>query len=300
MRPSPVAAAVAGRLVSIAVAVLAFGTAQSAPVPPAWTRDFAAPIQWQRVTAFGQLLVSTTAALHSVDPTTGQVVWSQRDLANPPRRRARGACRLAARAHQRRRGESAHRRPQRFQRSARLRLARRRSRPDLRAAWYCPAPAHCSLRASKSASHSRSSSCIRSKTVSSSGSDVLNTAMNPGGNALMSSLMSAALVMVDVDPVQSAPLEQPRDDLLLGAMGHVMRIEQATGKVLSENGVRRRHVRIPPNGLAARHRLRRRRADEQQLGAEETATQPRIETFYQGFRLADGGAIWNGRAPSGP
>ena len=197
MRSSPVAAAVAGRLVSIVVAVLAFGGAQSAPVPPAWTRDFAAPIQWQRVTAFGQLLVSTTAALHAVDPATGQVVWSQRDLANLP---AGGLEELAGSPLvliSDRRGESAHRRPQRLQRSARLRLARREvsARSPRRA--YCRAPAHCSSRASRSASRSRSLFMYSIEDGQQLWkSDVLDTAMNPGGNRAHGLLMSAALAVV--------------------------------------------------------------------------------------------------------
>ena len=36
------------------------------------------------MTAFGQLLVSTTAALHAVDPNTGAVMWSHTDLAGLP------------------------------------------------------------------------------------------------------------------------------------------------------------------------------------------------------------------------
>src|SRR5262245_52624620 len=58
--------------------------AHAAPVAPAWTRDFAAPIEWQRVTAFGQLLVSTRAGLHAVDPATGKVLWTRTELAGLP------------------------------------------------------------------------------------------------------------------------------------------------------------------------------------------------------------------------
>jgi outer membrane protein assembly factor BamB len=68
---------------SIALA-LPYGAAQAGPVPPAWTRDFAAPIEWQRVTVFGLLLVSTRAGLHAVDPATGRVLWNHVDLAGLP------------------------------------------------------------------------------------------------------------------------------------------------------------------------------------------------------------------------
>ena len=44
-----------------ALALLFAAPAHTAP--PAWTRDFAAPVEWQRVTAFGQLLISTSAGI---------------------------------------------------------------------------------------------------------------------------------------------------------------------------------------------------------------------------------------------
>ena len=48
----------------------------------------------------------------------------------------------------------------------------------------------------------------------------------------MGLLMNAALAVVKVDPVQSAPLELGDGTFLLGAMGHVMRLDAATGDVL--------------------------------------------------------------------
>ena len=292
MRPSPVATAVAGRLVSIAVAVLAFAAAQSAPVPPAWTRDFAAPIQWQRVTAFGHLLVSTTAALHAVDPSTGQVVWSQRDLANLP---AGGLEELAG--------------------SPLVLISDGAENPRTVVLNVFNGQLVFDSRAAGLGQISEPRILPRAGALLVAGfevgkpqpilfmysiedgrqlwkSDVLNTAMNPGGNALVSLLMSAALVMVDVDPVQSAPLELGDGTFLLGAMGHVMRIEQATGKVLWKTAFAggtfefRQTDSRPAVVYVGAEQM------QQTIGAEETATQPRIETFYQGFRLADGGAIW--------
>ena len=67
-----------------ALALLVAGPALSAPKPAAWTRDFAAPVEWQRVTSLGQLVVSTSAGLHAVDPATGDVVWTQTSLKGLP------------------------------------------------------------------------------------------------------------------------------------------------------------------------------------------------------------------------
>ena len=40
-----------------------FVVASSDAIEPAWSRDFAVPIEWQRVTAFGHLLVETRDGL---------------------------------------------------------------------------------------------------------------------------------------------------------------------------------------------------------------------------------------------
>ena len=126
-------------------------------------------------------------------------------------------------------------------------------------------------------------------------SDVLNAAMNPGGNALMGLLMSAALSMVAVDPVQSEPLELDDGTFLLGAMGHVMRIEHATGKVLWKTDFAGgtfefRQIDARPDVVYVGSE-----EDVQQitsLTGDQTTTQQRTETLYQGFRLADGSAVW--------
>jgi len=50
-------------------------------VAPAWTARFAQPVQWQRVTPMGHLVVATDCCLYGVDPATGSVEWSQGNLA---------------------------------------------------------------------------------------------------------------------------------------------------------------------------------------------------------------------------
>jgi outer membrane protein assembly factor BamB len=122
-------------------------------------------------------------------------------------------------------------------------------------------------------------------------SDVLAAAMNPSGNRLMGLLMSAALAVAKVDPVQSAPLELGDGTFLLGAMGQVMRLKAETGDVL---------WRTPFAGGIFEFRLAAERpgvvyvgaeAIEQVMGADQAAQQ-RVETNYQGFRIDDGTALW--------
>ena len=57
---------------------------ESADAPAQWRRDFArsrSPGKRQP-TALGDSLVGTTGALYAVDPTTGDIRWSHRDLAD--------------------------------------------------------------------------------------------------------------------------------------------------------------------------------------------------------------------------
>ncbi len=115
--------------------------------------------------------------------------------------------------------------------------------------------------------------------------------MNPGGNRLVGLLMSAAIALVRIDPVQSAPLELGDGTFLLGAMGHVMRLDAATGNVL---------WKTPFAGGTFEFRQTDARPDvvyvgaeevEQTVGADQT-TQQRTQTHYQAFRLDDGTEVW--------
>ncbi len=51
-----------------------------ANVNPDWSLRFESPIEWQRVTPMGHLLVSTATGLHGINPENGQVVWTRTDL----------------------------------------------------------------------------------------------------------------------------------------------------------------------------------------------------------------------------
>ena len=50
-------------------------------VAPAWTARFEQPVQWQRVTPMGHLVVATSSGLHGVDPATGSLAWTRGNLA---------------------------------------------------------------------------------------------------------------------------------------------------------------------------------------------------------------------------
>jgi hypothetical protein len=49
-------------------------------VPTSWSTSFDSPVVWQRVTPLGDLMVNTQAGLHGIDPKTGSIRWTHRDL----------------------------------------------------------------------------------------------------------------------------------------------------------------------------------------------------------------------------
>ena len=291
MRSCP--STIARRSLAAAVVALALVAeiAQVAAAPPAWTRDFAAPIHWQRATAFGQLLVSTESALHAVDPDTGAVAWSHTDLAGLP---ADGVEELVGSPLVLIGSTGANARTVVLNTfngqlvfDSRVAGLGQISAPRLlpRAGSLLVAGFEIGKPQPMLLAYSIENGQLLWK------SDVLAATLNPGANALMGLLMSAAMAIVKADPVQSSPLELGDGTFLLGAMGHVMRLEAATGKVLWKTQFAGGTFEF--RQTAARPDVVYVGAEEvQQTSSGEQATQQRIETNYQGFRLSDGGTLW--------
>src|SRR5688572_32749650 len=226
--------AISGLLLACSIAgALPYGAAQAAPLPPAWTRDFAAPVQWQRVTALGQLLVSTRAGLQAVDPATGKVLWTHVDLAGLPEQ---GIEELAGSPLVMITGSVGLETPRTVVLNVfngqvvfdtRLAKVGQISAPRLlpRAGSLLVGGFEIGNPQPTLFAYSMNDGALLWK------SDVLATAMNPGGNRLLGVLLSATLALVKIDPVQSEPLELGDGTFLLGAMGHVMRLDAASGDV---------------------------------------------------------------------
>ena len=71
-------------LITLPVATTEAGKEDYSGIPivsPAWTARFEQPVEWQRVTPMGQLVVATRCCLHGIDPATGSVEWSRGGLA---------------------------------------------------------------------------------------------------------------------------------------------------------------------------------------------------------------------------
>ncbi|HZL95063.1 MAG TPA: PQQ-binding-like beta-propeller repeat protein, partial [Vicinamibacterales bacterium] len=279
-------------LIAASIAVLGLAVANAAPLSPAWTRHFTAPIQWQRVTAFGQLLVSTSGGLHAVDPNTGAVAWSLPGLADLPES---GVVELAGSPLVLISDTAASPRTVVLNAfSGKLVFdSRAANLGQISAPRVLPGAGSllvAGFETGKPAPWLFLYSMEDGRQLWKS--DVLGATLNPGGNALLNALMSAALVVANVDPVQSAPLELGDGTFILGAMGHVMRFDQASGQVLWKTRFA---------GGVFEFRQASERPDVVYVGAEETqrvvgadqTTRESKQTLYQGFRLSDGSPTWN-------
>ena len=279
-------------LALLLTSIAASGTANAATVPPAWTRHFDAPVQWQRATALGPLLVATSSALHAVNADNGEIVWTQAALADMPddgiEELAGSPLVLLADAEG-------------IQRTVVLNVLNGEIVFDTRAAGLGQISAPRLLPRAGGLliagfEGERTEPLLFAYAIDDGHllwkSDVLAAAMNPRGGALMSLLMTAALVAVNIDPVQSAPLELGDGTFLLGAMGHLMRIDAATGATVWKSPFAggRFELRLtdarPGNVYVGAEEI------ERTIGADQSTTE-RIQTQYQGFRLDDGSALWD-------
>jgi outer membrane protein assembly factor BamB len=255
---------------------------------PAWTRDFAVPIAWQRVTAYGHLLVETRDGLFAVEPTTGAVRWKRLELGGFPAGGFKdlpgtplamltdtalpsrtvivnvftGALVFDSRAENIAEIASTHVLP----RSASLLVA--------------------GIESGKAQPTLFLYEMEHGKRLWSS------DALTAGMNRLASLLLAAAVTVARTTPVQSEPLELDDGSFLLGAMGNLYRFEQATGKVLWKTPF--------AGGTFALQRADQRPGavyvgaedvQQQTMGADQTPHEF-VTTLYQGFRIDDGHALW--------
>jgi len=272
-----------------------------AGVAPAWNRDFAAPILWQRVTAFGHLVVATDDGLFAVDADSGEARWSHPDLGGLPgdsfdelegsplvvidsakglaNRRTvvldvfTGTVVLDSRAQNLADVVSTHVLP----RSGSLLIAGfEHNNPQPRLHLY---------RIDDGSRLWASDAINYSATVPGMAN------MGQGLQSLMTKMMNAALVATGETPVRSAPFELDDGTFLLGAMNNLFRFDQATGNVL---------WKAEYAGDSYEFRLAAQRPGivfvgsenhDTMSGADGTAREY-VQTFYQGFDVDDGTPLW--------
>jgi outer membrane protein assembly factor BamB len=260
---------------------------RSHAVEPAWSRDFAAPISWQRVTAFGHLLVETRDGLFAVEPETGEIRWKRLELGGLPED---GFSELAGTplALLTSNGPTSRTMIVNVFNGALVFDSRAENLASIASTHVLPRSASlliAGLEAGKSQPTLFLYDIENGKRLWSS------DALTAGLNKLASLLLAAAVVATNVTPVQSEPFELEDGSFLLGAMGNVYRFEQSTGKVLwktqyAGGRFEFRHTEQRPGVIYVG-------AEETQsvMGADQSQREY-VTTQYQAFRLDDGGAVW--------
>jgi outer membrane protein assembly factor BamB len=258
--------------------ILALSSNRAAAVEPAWSVNLDARIVWQQVTTLGDLIVGTTDGLSAIDAESGQPRWSRPDL-----------------------GDMRHGSFEEIIGSPLIVLDDGQADPrtvilnmlngtlvfDSRAENLTQIASRYIL--SRNGSLFIAGLEVGQPTPTlflydiESGrrlwsSDVLTAGM--GG--FMQLLMTAAIVMTDTSPVQSAPFELDDGTFILGAMGNLYRFDHDSGDVLwktqfAGGRFELTHTAQRPGVIYA--------------GAEET-DENYTTTQYQGFRIADGEPVW--------
>ncbi len=269
------------RLILIAcqlAVTLALSGNRAVGVEPAWSVDFGARVVWQQVTTLGDLIVGTTDGLNAVDAESGQIRWSRPDLGNmrngsfeeiigsplmvlddgraDPRtvilNMLNGTLVFDSRAENI------------TQIASRFILPRNGSLFIAGFEVGQPVP---TLFLYDIESGQRYWS-----------SDVLTAGM--GG--FMQFIVSAAIVLADTTPVQSAPFELDDGTFILGAMGNLYRFDHDSGDLLWK-------TQFAGGRFELTHTAQR--PDVVYVGSEEI-DENYTTTQYQGFRIADGTPVW--------
>lgn len=258
--------------------ILALSANQAKAVEPAWSVNFDARIVWQQVTTLGDLIVGTTDGLHAIDAESGQPRWSRPDL-----------------------GDMRHGSFEEIIGSPLIVLDD--GQPD-------PRTVILNMLNGKLVFDSRAENLtqIASRFILPRNGSLLIAGFEVGkptptlflygiddGRRLWSSdvftagmggfmqlLMTAAIVMTDSSPVQSAPFELDDGTFILGAMGNLYRFDHDSGDLLWK-------TQFAGGRFELTHTAQR--PDVIYAGAEEI-DENYTTTQYQGFRIADGTPVW--------
>lgn len=261
-------------------------SAQAGELAPVWARDFGQPIDWQQVTATGQLIVSTPAGLYSIDPADGSPLWSVPSLG--------------------RLGRSSF---EELPGTPLAMIVDDRDAERVQVLNVFNGAIVFDSRAEGLAEIASTHVLARSGSLLIAGFESGNPqptlflydiedgtrrwsadVLDSGMGALASLLVSAALVTTDLTPVQSAPLELGDGTFLLGAMGNLYRFDVQSGKVIwkasfTGGSYELLHADLHPDIVLAAAT-----ETDTMFGGDEA--QQYTSTSYQAFSLDDGRPAW--------
>jgi outer membrane protein assembly factor BamB len=275
---------------ALAYTVAGAAFAQAPAVAPSWSRDFAAPITWQRMTAYGQLLVATSAGLFALNPETGDVRWSLPELRDLPADRieeiAGSPLVLIGDADV-------------TGRTLIVNVFNGALVFDSRAANVTVASTHLLPRTGglliAGFEPGKTQAMLFVYGIDDGvrrwASDAL--AITGKMSGLMNLLTAVAISAMDATPVQSPPLELDDGTFVLGAMGNVLRFNATTGQVAWKAPFAggRFELRIAPQRPGVVY-AGAEEIQQAMSGTDET-TREYATTTYQGFALSDGASVWN-------
>ena len=258
--------------------ILALSANQANAVDPAWSINFDARIVWQQVTTLGDLIVGTTDGLHAINAESGQLRWSRPDLGDMRHgsfEEIIGSPLIVL--------DDGQLDP----RTVILNMLNGKLVFDSRAENLTQIASRFILPRNGSLLIAGFEIGKPTPTLFLYGiedgrrlwsSDVFTAGM--GG--FMQLLMTAAIVMTDTSPVQSAPFELDDGTFILGAMGNLYRFDHDSGDLLWK-------TQFAGGRFELTHTAQR--PDVIYAGAEEI-DENYTTTQYQGFRIADGTPVW--------
>lgn len=260
------------------VLLLALAGNRATAVEPAWSVDFEAPIVWQQVTTLGDLIVGTRDGLYSIDAESGHARWSRPDLGdmlNGSFEEIIGSPLMVLDDGQ---ADS---------RTVILNMLNGTLVFDSRAENLTQIASRFILPRNGSLLIAGFEVGKPTPTLFLYGIEDgkrlwSSDAFTAGMGGFMQLLMTAAIVMTDTSPVQSAPYELDDGTFILGAMGNLYRFDHDSGEVLWKTQFAGGRFELTHTGQ---------RPDVIYAGAEET-DENYTTTQYQGFRIADGTPVW--------
>jgi len=258
--------------------LLALPINRAEAVDPAWSVDFDARIVWQQVTTLGDLIVGTTRGLNAIDAESGQIRWSRPDL-----------------------GDMRHGSFEEIIGSPLIVLDDGQPDPRTVILNMLNGTLVFDSRAENLTQIASRFILPRNGSLFIAGFEVgqptptlflydindgrrlwSSDALTAGMGGFMQLLMTAAIVMTDTSPVQSAPFELDDGTFILGAMGNLYRFDHDSGDVLWK-------TQFAGGRFELTHTAQR--PDVIYAGSEEV-DENYTTTQYQGFRIADGTPVW--------
>ena len=261
-----------------AILLLASPRIRAADIEPAWSIDFPTRIAWQQVTTLGDLIVASAGGLYAVAAESGALRWSRPELGD-----------LRAGSFEEIIGTplAVVDDGQQDARTVILNMlngaivfdSRTENLTQIASRFILPRNGSLLIAGFEVG---KPTPTLFLYDINDGQRLWASDALNAGMGGLLQLLVSAAIVLTDTTPVQSAPVELGDGTFILGAMGNLYRFDHDSGEVLWKTPFAGGRFEL----TQAPHR------PDVIYAAAEEVDENFTSTHYQGFRLADGAPVW--------